>query len=831
MKTEARKYKRKISKDKHDNVDVRVCPEGMTIEEWQRSLRQATARKENFSVNADSVDEGLFHVASAKSNRLYTVHYFGAHSERNRCSCMDFRTNGLGTCKHIEAISCCNDGKYAHRKYSDDFSYVFVDYPDSRTIKIHLAPGANPELEALAKEYFNDDGSLKNEALNPVEFINKAKAIDQAFKWEDDAMEQVIEKRDALERQRILKAKYNDSCFDGLLKTNLLPYQVEGVKFAFGAGRTIIADEMGLGKTVQAIATAELLLREGMVDSVLIICPTSLKYQWLSEIKRFTGRDALVIEGDVLKRHKLLSDKSYFYKIASYQAIANNIKARLIPSSDMIIYDELQRLKNRDTQTGRQLRKLSSEYVLALTGTPLENNLEELYSVAQLVDQYAMGPLYKLAAETMLKDPGGRIIGYRNLHSVAQRLRGTLLRRRKAEVKLQMPSRTDTNTFVPMTDEQMAIHDENKATVARLIFKWRRQKFLSEKDRRKLLLALSIMRMVCDSTFIIDQESRHDTKIDETLAIISNLLACEEGKVVIFSQWERMLRILAMELQKQDVDFCFLHGAVPSPKRKDLIDRFREDPECRIFLSTDAGGTGLNLQAASLLINLDLPWNPAVLEQRIARIYRLGQENPVQIINMIARDTIEERMLDTLAFKSNLAAGILDGGDDAVFLNNKTFDNIASMVETIVEPEPTESPVQPASPTTQETDAPQADRKASETEAPGKAEKTASDRPQETDLLPEKEPLPSQTPAQAKPEAATSPEAQTSENVHNIVAGGMKALGQLAQLMSNPESAQTLADALVKEDRQTGQCTLNIPVPDKETVVKLFSAIATILRR
>lgn len=172
---------------------------------------------------------------------------------------------------------------------------------------------------------------------------------------------------------------------------------------------------------------------------------------------------------------------------------------------------------------------------------------------------------------TINADETGRVTGYKNLHSVAERLSRRLIRRRKAEVRLQMPARTDTNLFVPMIKEQQAIHDDYKFQVGVLIHKWHRFKFLSEADRKRLLLFLSMMRMVCDNTFILDQKSRHDSKIEEIMAIIANMLAGKDGKVVIFSQWERMLRILASELERDDIDFCFLHGGVPSPKRKDLI--------------------------------------------------------------------------------------------------------------------------------------------------------------------------------------------------------------------------------------------------------------------
>jgi len=666
-------------------VSLINCPQNMTLEEWQRGLRRMVAKKAPFGITAPTHPGDPFIVASGMSGRKYRVNYYGPFSRQNRCECMDFKTSRLGTCKHIEAVSLAHNGKYARKTWPvPDYTYVYVDYVDDRKIKICKGTAVSAEMTALINNLFDDKNVIKDSSCDPSDFIRKARTLDDAFEWETDALNLIIESRDKKRRKQIIEKKYAGSEFDGLLKTKLHPYQVEGVKFAFKEGRTINADEMGLGKTVQAIASAELLKREGLVDSVVIICPTSLKYQWLAEIKRFTDSTAIVVEGNLLKRKEQLKDHGFFYKICSFHAMSNNIKGGFIPEADMIIYDELQRLKNRETQMGKQLRKLQSQYVLALSGTPLENRIEELYSVTQFVDQFILGPLYKFNADTILKDSTGKVTGYRNLHSIANKLKNTLIRRRKADVKLQMPARTDTNLFVPLTKEQRALHDDYKNQAAKLIFKWKRQKFLGEKDRKRLLLFLSMMRMVCDSTFILDQKSRHDTKIDEIMAIIANLLSGEEGKVVIFSQWERMLRILAMQLEEDGIEFCFLHGGVPSPKRKDLIDRFRDDPDCRIFLSTDTGATGLNLQTASLLINIDLPWNPAVLEQRVARIYRLGQNNPVQIINMVARDTIEERMLSTLSFKSNLSAGILDGGDDTVFLENKKFDKIVEVVANVI---------------------------------------------------------------------------------------------------------------------------------------------------
>ncbi len=851
-KTKNNKAKNGIKKSNALNAIHR--PENMTLEQWQKALRRQAATKEHFGIKAPFGQDDPYVVSSAKSGRSYRVHYFGPDSQSNRCECMDFKTSQLGTCKHIEAISLANDGKYARKLHHSPFhTFVYVDYPDGRKIKIRQGQGVSSEMKDLIGTFFDSKGEIKNLQCDPSDFIRKAKQIDETFEWEADALSILIDERDKVRRKKIIEEKYAHSLFDGLLKTSLHPYQAEGARFAFAGGRTINADEMGLGKTVQAIATAELLKREGLVDSVIIICPTSLKYQWLSEIKRFTNSTALVIEGNVMKRKEQFNDYNYFYKICSFHAMSNTIKADFIPHADMIIYDEFQRLKNKETQMGKQLRKLQSQYVMALSGTPLENKLDELYSVTQLVDQYVLGPYYKFNAETTLTDELGKIVGYRNLHTVAEKLKDTLIRRKKADVKLQMPARTDMNLFVPMTKEQMAIHNEYQFHITMLVNKWRKFKFLSEADRKRLMLFLSMMRMVCDSTFILDQKTRFDTKIDEAMEIISNLLDNEDGKVVIFSQWERMLRILASELDRNDIDFCFLHGGVPSAKRKNLIDRFRDDPDCRIFLSTDAGATGLNLQTASLLINLDLPWNPAVLEQRIARIYRLGQANPVQIINMVARNTIEERMLSTLKFKSNLAAGILDGGQDAVFFDNNKFDKIVEVVDGVIQQPQTDDPEPEASELEKQDSTPSSTEHASSdqvSEQKPTAERSgeSNSEQKETGDTQTTSHTPSPTPTQASsstpssststqtPSSASSPTtsqttSQSPEGIRKTVAGGLEALGKIADMLRSPESTAALVDAIVKEDPETGQTSLNIPVPDKSTVVNILSAFSAFLNR
>jgi SNF2 family DNA or RNA helicase len=667
------------------------------------------------------------------------------------------------------------------------YSSIYLTYQPERAVKLRIGDTNRDAMTELASKCFKKDGSLCKSAESALEtFVRKAKEIDPDFRIYPDAMDYIVEHRDRLLRRKIL-TRYDDAALDRLLSVPLYPYQREGVRFAVTRGKSIIADEMGLGKTIQAIAAAELLRREGFIESVLILCPTSLKYQWKKEIERFTGATAMVIEGDHLVRTRGYQSAEAIYKIVSYHSIANDLKVYRTMECDLLIMDEVQRLKNWNTQVAKAARQIHSSYAVVLSGTPLENNLNELYSVMQLVDQFCLGPLYLFRSETtVLEDVTGKVIGYKNLNQVGQKIQSVLLRRTKKQVALQMPQRADKILYVALTPEQREIHNDCKAAVAKILHRWKSTHFISESERNRLLLHISKMRMVCDSTYIFDQSTNFQTKIDEAVHIINDVIANGDEKIVVFSQWERMARLLTLELKRLGVPYEYLHGGVPSVKRRQLMDNFTDDPCSRVFISTDAGSTGLNLQVASIIINLDLPWNPAVLEQRIARIYRIGQQRNIQVINMVASDTIEERMLSTLNFKSNLSAGILDAGEDAIFLDRGKFEQLLNALDEVVSPEAEPSPAVP-----------------------------------ESSEMPQPKPTPStelSTPVQ-------NPETSADMSPQEIINQGVTFLKGLSDILSDERRTEALINTLVHTDAKTGETAIHIPVADKATVTKLFSTL------
>jgi hypothetical protein len=256
-------------------------------------------------------------------------------------------------------------------------------------------------------------------------------------------------------------------------------------------------------------------------------------------------------------------------------------------------------------------------------------------------------------------DDRGRPCAYRNLDKLHQRIAPYMIRRRKADVETELPDRTDQTHFVPMSRQQFDAYGIHEAQVARLVNTARRRP-LSQQEQDKLMREMAMMRMICDSNYILDSQDRVCPKLAELEKVLEECRENADVKVLVFSEWERMLELVRDLCKRLGLGYAWHTGSVPQRRRRTEINAFKSDANCRVFLSTDSGSTGLNLQVASVIINCDLPWNPAKLEQRIARAWRKHQTRPVTVIHLVSEKTIEHRMLDTLGNKQALADGVLD---------------------------------------------------------------------------------------------------------------------------------------------------------------------------
>jgi superfamily II DNA or RNA helicase len=670
-------------------------PPEMSLEQWQIALRRQFGRDQKFKLKRPGDGEffGDYLVTNPETRHTYRVGIRGMAPGENRCTCPDFSVNTLGTCKHIEFALARLERRPGGKAmliagYQPPFSELYLRYGLDRQLLLRLGTDSPANLPARIARFV--DRHEEHLVVTPAgidrfeELLEQLRADDHDLRCDDDAIEFAAQYRDRKHlRERIdemFPKGIDDPAWDRFLKVKLYPYQKEGALFVARAGRALLADDMGLGKTIQSITAAEILARTAGVERVLIVTPTSLKHQWKREIATFTHRSAAVIEGGPRARSAVYAGEAFF-KIANYETMHLDVEAIRKWSPDLVILDEAQRIKNWKTRTARTVKQLQTQHAIVLTGTPLENRLEELHSIVEFVDRYRLGPSFRFLAEHQQLDPDGRVVGYRNLASITKTLEPVLLRRNKDQVLKELPGRIDKHFFLPMTTEQKVMHEDNRQIVARLVQRWRKSKFLTEADQRRLTCALQNMRMSCNSTYLLDHETDFGTKADEIILRLDELLESRDTKVVIFSQWVRSHELLTRRLSRNHREFVLLHGGVPGPKRQDLVNRFREEADCRVFLSTDAGGVGLNLQNASAVFNMDQPWNPAVLEQRIGRVHRLGQTQPVQVMHFVARDTIEHGMLDLIKFKRSLFAGVLDGAQDSVFMGGTRLKKFMDGVE------------------------------------------------------------------------------------------------------------------------------------------------------
>ncbi|MGH7190689.1 MAG: DEAD/DEAH box helicase, partial [Acetobacteraceae bacterium] len=612
---------------------------------------------------------GTFLARSGGAGR-YQVEIRSLTAHENSCSCPDWRVNGLGTCKHIEGVldRLRRKGKRAFEAASRWGNPRLEIFPamDGSARVLGRPPAGRADAATALQGLCDAEGVWQGDPLQAAEGIRRelGPLPDLVVRESRQLAARLEEERRRRERararERFLAEVAAGRATLELLRAKLLPYQVEGMLHLAFAERALLADEMGLGKTIQAIAAVELLRRLRGIERVLIVLPASLKAEWEDQIARFTDLSVTVVSGPRADRLRQYAAPAVFTLVNYEQVLIDRQDINRLVRPDIIILDEAQRIKNWQTKTAAAVKELRSPYAFVLTGTPLENRIDEIYSIVQYLDPRILGPLFRFNRDFYALDERGRPIDYKNLPELRQRLAPIMLRRRKDEVEEQLPGRTVDTYFVTMTEEQRLRYDDYGGPAARLVAQAQRRP-LTKEEFERLQRLFACMRMICDTPYILDPACRVSPKLDELEHILTELLSDPERKVIVFSEWERMLELVRELVREMGIEFAWHTGSVSQEKRRIEQRRFKNDPACRLFLSTDCGSVGLNLQVASGVVNLDLPWNPAKLEQRIARAWRKNQMRAVTVVNLVCENSIEHRILHLLALKQGLADGVLDG--------------------------------------------------------------------------------------------------------------------------------------------------------------------------
>jgi hypothetical protein len=459
------------------------------------------------------------------------------------------------------------------------------------------------------------------------------------------------------------------------LTVTLRPYQVEGYQFLtyltsnrFGG---ILADDMGLGKTLQSIAWVLWLRSRKKADGphlpVLVVCPKSVLDVWALEFNKAAPHMRVLVLHDRDLFDLNLVQNQIDVLVINYTQMRNVIEELSTIRWLAAILDEGQQIKNPDSQTARAARQLRADNRLVLTGTPLENRLLDLWSLMTFATPGALGErAYFHRHFDRRKDS-------RASERLAARLRPFLLRRTKSQVARDLPSRSEENILCEMSGRQAELYKEELARAQHLVLSSSGFDMVNRR-RFAILQALTRLRQICCHPGLVDKtaENEESAKLTATLDLLQELHA-EGHKVLLFSQFVTMLKIIRTKLEELNLPFHWLTGA--STDRAGIVKAFQEDEKASVFLlSLKAGGSGLNLTAASYVIMYDPWWNPAVENQAIDRAHRIGQTQPVMAYRMLTRSTIEEKIM-TLQHKKNLmVSNVLGEGGFTNLLQREDFE-------------------------------------------------------------------------------------------------------------------------------------------------------------
>jgi len=462
------------------------------------------------------------------------------------------------------------------------------------------------------------------------------------------------------------------------LTATLRPYQLAGFHWLIFLNEAgwggILADDMGLGKTVQTLTFFQHYKNSHKNVKYLVVCPTTLMYNWENEIKKFTPQLTHVIHHGPKRNINPGAYDGFDIIITTYGTMRSDIKAFKEIPFDYVVLDESQSIKNPQSQVAKASLLLNSKNRLALSGTPVQNNTFDLYAQMNFLNPGMLG-----SREFFMSEFATPIDKFREDEVKLQLRKLThpfLLRRTKEQVAKDLPEKTETILYCEMGPEQRKIYDSYRNIYRSQILGMIEEKGI-ERSQLHILQGLTKLRQICDSPAIMNEEERfhnYSIKLDELSREITENVG--DHKVLVFSQFLGMLALIRKKLEEDNISYVYFDGSSTSREREEAINEFQNNHECRVFLiSLKAGGIGLNLTAADYVYIVDPWWNPAVEQQAIDRTHRIGQTKNIFAYRLICKDTLEEKMLQLQEHKRALAADLVS--DDTAMMKRLTKDDIA----------------------------------------------------------------------------------------------------------------------------------------------------------
>nr|MDQ3037864.1 DEAD/DEAH box helicase [Myxococcota bacterium] len=461
-------------------------------------------------------------------------------------------------------------------------------------------------------------------------------------------------------RARLSSGTLADAEVPEELRATLRDYQRTGflwlARLASLESGAVLADDMGLGKTVQALA---LLVHRASEGPALVIAPTSLGDNWAREAERFAPSLRVRVHRGGGRHAALESDPPGpgDVLVASYDVVALDVDALSSIQLATLVLDEAQSVKNPEALRTKAVRELRARVRIALTGTPLENRLSELWSIVSIVHPGLLGPWEHFRAR--FAQPIERDHDAERLAALAALVRPYLLRRTKEVVTPELPPRIEILREVELSDAERRLYDAERASAIAALGE------AGEAQRFRVLASITRLREIaCDASLVVPDAGVTSSKLAALIDLVDELEGAGR-KVLVFSQFVRLLERVAILLRARNTSYLQLDGSTPAAERARRVERFQAGEATVFLLSLKAGGTGLNLTTADTVVHLDPWWNPAVEDQASDRAHRIGQDKPVTIVRLVAKDTIEQAVLALHDAKRALTRGVLEGADAA----------------------------------------------------------------------------------------------------------------------------------------------------------------------
>ena len=449
-------------------------------------------------------------------------------------------------------------------------------------------------------------------------------------------------------------------------KKVLRDYQLLGVKWLYNIYKCgfggILADEMGLGKSIQLIYLIKQILLEKKDAKILIVAPTSLIYNWKNEFDKFASDISykVLAENKTVRKEELEHLDDYNVLITTYGLVRQDQEKYKEMNFELIAIDEAQNIKNPNTQMTKVVKSLTANTKLALTGTPLENSVLELWSIFDFIMPGYLANMVNYRKKYNIKNVADDRL--KQLNHLNDQIKPFILRRKKKDVVTELPDKIENNIYIDLNSEQKKLY------VAQLE---KTQKELDnilstegfKKGNFKILQLLTKLRQLCiDPRIVYENYQGGSAKIENLVSIVKEII--ENGhKILLFTSYKTALDIVNKEFTNNNISTYVIDGSVSSKKRMELVNKFNEDNTNVFLITLKAGGTGLNLTSADVVIHLDLWWNPQVENQATDRAHRIGQKNTVEVIKLICKGTIEERILELQNKKKILSDKLIEGED------------------------------------------------------------------------------------------------------------------------------------------------------------------------